>query len=200
MKRMLLPTRLGLQESHTNKQEIIDPIYKNAAVAIFDELSKQIWGRPYLFENDYVRSADNKESWTKLTSPTHPLSKLLCKPITIHMVDLSTSMGLFWDNCPIIIFFRVRHGPTHPFPQVSRFLLKKSPLQQVGSATTGMLEWANMQSALISNCVYKYKIKLERAGLTQTALQRDVTLYRHLHSPYSRIFQNEAATALFENK
>ena len=117
-KRLLLPTRLGLWESHTNKQGVIYHIYKNAPVAIIDEQSKQMQ------DNAYARSADNK----KLHPPT-PYQNFFCKPTTTHLAQIISTMGLFWDNHQIIIFFLMRHGHSHPFHRYLDFFGRKSPLQ-----------------------------------------------------------------------
>ena len=48
---------------------------------------------------------------------------------THHWHASKIHMGIFLENCPIIIFFRVRHGPSDQLPQLSRICLNYVTLQ-----------------------------------------------------------------------
>ena len=106
-------------------------------------------------DNDYVRTADKKKlDGANFTHPpTHPSIQTLFGNQTIgcekcylpwhqrasviysylKLAVLCTSMELFGDTCPINLCFRVRPGPIHQLPYLSRIFFNlftlQSPLQ-----------------------------------------------------------------------
>ena len=62
---IIMSTQLGLCETHSNKQGVKDPTYKNADVAIFTALSKQMKEQGYMINPETV-----ERQWSGLRSLT----------------------------------------------------------------------------------------------------------------------------------
>ena len=99
-------------ESHTNKQGVIDPSIKMQRLRFLTNcLSNAL---------SHMRIIIKKLDGTNFTNqPSYP--HFIGNPWHGQNTEIIYNYGLFWDNCPIIIFFfRMRHGPTRPLPYFSR--------------------------------------------------------------------------------